>query len=86
MDYKWLVRLHPRQLSIRDEFISFCIGKGIFGLINLDLATKEPLPLLLSNCLIHITHFSGSTLEASFFNKKTILLATSSDSPKRPIG
>lgn len=79
MDYIWFVRLHPRQSSIKDEFISFCIGKGIFDLINLDIATEEPLPLLLSNCLIHVTHFSGSTLEASFFNKKTILLNESGE-------
>ena len=37
-------------------------------------ATSDPLPLLLQNCLIHITNSSASTIEASLFGKKTILL------------
>ncbi|MFC4636280.1 hypothetical protein ACFO3O_20405 [Dokdonia ponticola] len=72
--YTWYVRLHPRQLLIIDEFIEFCKSNNIYHLINLESATNDSLPLLLANCSLHLTHFSGSTIEASFFNKKTILI------------
>ena len=71
---KWFIRLHPRQLNEKEKLKSYLENKGVLALVNLDEATHEPLPLLLSNALIHLTHFSGTAIEASLFNLKTVLL------------
>jgi hypothetical protein len=72
--YPWLVRLHPRQMDKRDEIKAYLEKNNCYDLANMEQATNDPLPLLLKNCTVHITHSSGSTIEASLFNKKTILL------------
>ena len=72
--YKWFIRLHPRQLNEKDTIKSFLKSKGVLELINLDEATTDPLPLLLSKATLHLTHFSGTAIEASFFNVYTVLL------------
>lgn len=72
--YKWYIRLHPRQLAEKENIKKYLIENGIFDFINLEEATQEPLPLLLSNSLAHLTHFSGTAIEASLFNVKTVLL------------
>lgn len=72
--YKWFIRLHPRQLNEIETIKSFLISKGVLELVNLDEATYDPLPLLLSKASLHITHFSGTVIEASFFNVFTVLL------------
>ncbi|MBC8883212.1 hypothetical protein H9X57_06700 [Flavobacterium piscinae] len=64
--YKWFVRLHPRQLNEIDKIKSFLASKGVLDLVNLDDATSDPLPLLLSKATLHVTHFSGTIIEASF--------------------
>ncbi len=71
---KWFIRLHPRQLNENEKIKSYLENKGVLALVNLEEATQEPLPLLLSNALIHLTHFSGTAIEASLFNLKTVLL------------
>ncbi|MFL5754304.1 MAG: hypothetical protein ACJ76F_12910 [Bacteroidia bacterium] len=72
--HKWFIRLHPRQLKNSAEITAYLEQHGIFNLVNIDDATKEPLPLLLKHCLIHVTNSSASAIEASLFGKKTILL------------
>jgi hypothetical protein len=71
---KWFIRLHPRQLNEKEKIKSYLENSGVLALVNLEEATQEPLPLLLSNALIHLTHFSGTAIEASLFNLKTVLL------------
>jgi len=72
--YIWFIRLHPRQLGELETIKILLENKGILNKVNVDNATNDALPQLLSNAKIHITHFSGTAIEASFFDKKTILL------------
>jgi hypothetical protein len=72
--YKWFIRLHPRQLDKLDEIQKYLQDKGILHLVNISNATNDSLPQILSNSLIHITHFSGSALEAINFNVLTVLI------------
>ncbi|MBK6836157.1 MAG: hypothetical protein IPG89_18555 [Bacteroidetes bacterium] len=74
LNYKWFVRLHPRQIKQKNEIQEFLKNKGILAQVNIDGATNTPLPLLLRNCLLHITNSSTCTIEASFFQKKTIII------------
>lgn len=71
---KWFIRLHPRQVSELDNIKEKLNREGVLGNINLQNATNDPLPQLLANSKIHITHSSGSALEASYFGLKTILI------------
>jgi len=70
----WFVRLHPRQLDDHKNIQKFLKEKGIDSLVNIDDATDDPLPILLTNAMLHVTHFSGSTIEAAMLGTKTILL------------
>jgi hypothetical protein len=72
--YRWYIRLHPRQLAEKENIKNYLAKRGVLDLVNLEDATKEPLPLLLSHTLLHLTHFSGTAIEASLFNVKTVLL------------
>jgi hypothetical protein len=72
--HKWFIRLHPRQLNEMGTIKSFLKCKGVVELVNIDEATYDPLPLLLSKASLHLTHFSGTVIEASFFNVFTVLL------------
>jgi hypothetical protein len=71
---KWFIRLHPRQLNELDKIKSYLKINGIYDLVNIEEATSLPLPMLLSNASIHVTHFSGTAIESSFFNVLTVLL------------
>lgn len=72
--FKWFLRLHPRQLDKIIEVRDFLQTHQILHLTEIEYATFDPLPILLQNCVLHVTHFSGSAIEASAFNKFTILL------------
>ncbi len=71
---KWFIRFHPRQMNEAPKIKEYLAGHGILDLVNIDQATTDPLPILLKNCLIHITNSSASTIEASLFGKKSVLL------------
>ncbi len=71
---KWYLRLHPRQLPQMREIKDFLREKGILEMVEIDAATNDPLPLLLANARLHVTHFSGSAIEAAFFDVFTVLL------------
>lgn len=73
-EYKWLLRLHPRQAESKEEFEIFLKEKGILHLIEYEQATSLPLPSLLARTKLHITNFSGCTLEAAEFQVPTILI------------
>jgi len=70
----WLLRLHPRQKETIEEIKHFISGKVNMDVVDFEQANSLPLPILLSKCLCHVTHFSGSAIEASYFDKKTIFL------------
>lgn len=71
---KWFVRLHPRQFNEYQLIEQKLKEIGILDFINIYDATHDPLPILLSNAFLHVTNFSGTTLEANFFNLKTIFI------------
>ena len=71
---KWFIRLHPRQLIELDKIKSFLQEKNALQNVNIENATNDALPVLLSNAKKHITHSSGCALEASYYGLKTILI------------
>lgn len=70
----WFIRLHPRQMhemaTIKDIFTK----ENLLDKVNIIEATQDPLPQLLANAKLHVTHSSGTAIEATFFGLKTILL------------
>jgi predicted glycosyltransferase len=70
----WFIRLHPRQMhemaTIKDLFTK----ENLLAKVNIIEATQDPLPQLLANAKLHVTHSSGTAIEATFFGLKTILL------------
>ncbi len=70
----WFIRLHPRQLKNLKKISSFLKKKNLDDKINIIDASNDPLPQLLSKAILHVTNFSGTTIEATLMNKKTILL------------
>lgn len=73
-DYKWVVRIHPRQNHAANRYILFFKKNDIIDKITIENPNIKPLPEGIMNSLIHITNYSGSTIEASLLNKKTILI------------
>ncbi|MBN8692480.1 MAG: hypothetical protein J0L69_04745 [Bacteroidetes bacterium] len=71
---KWFIRLHPRQLKELKAIKAYLETLNILSKINIEEATKDPLPMLLRSCCIHITNHSSTTIEAALFNKKTVLI------------
>jgi len=69
----WFIRLHPRQMHLFEEIKKFLKSKGVLSIVNVDNATNDALPQLLANMKIHVTHCSGTTIEASLFGKKSII-------------
>lgn len=70
-DWLWLLRLHPCELSERER-IRALITQLNPAQVELDMATDLPLPILLQNVDIHITHWSTTTIEAAIFGIPTI--------------
>jgi hypothetical protein len=72
--YQWFLRLHPRQLDEKENIKAFLEQKRILHLVNIDDATNDALPQLLANARLHVTHFSGSAIEAGMFGVFSVLL------------
>lgn len=70
----WFIRLHPRQYEFKKHIEYFLNLNKVLDKVNIEDATNDPLPLLLKYSIIHITHSSTTVIEASFFNKQTILI------------
>lgn len=73
-NHEWWIRLHPKQLEYLDEINSFFIKNGIQNKVNIKDASKIPLPEILNKTIVHITNFSGCTLEAVHYNIPSIIL------------
>jgi hypothetical protein len=73
-DYTWFLRLHPRQLDKKEKIVEFLKNEGVYDLVEIEEATTQPLPLLLANCHIHLTQYSGCAIEASLMDKTTVFL------------
>jgi hypothetical protein len=72
-NFKWFIRLHPRQIFDIEKIKSYLFDFGILDLVNIDDGTNDPLPQLLSNSCLHVTHFSGTTIEADLLSVHTVL-------------
>ena len=72
--YQWFIRLHPRQMYDAENIKNYLKKHDVLHLINIEQATHDPLPLLLINSIVHMTHFSGSALEASFLDVFNVLI------------
>lgn len=69
----WYLRLHPRMLDKKKEIEAILSANNISA--NIDDATNLPLPLLLAKTKLHVTHFSGTAIEASLMKVYSILLS-----------
>lgn len=70
--YEWHLRTHPRQEL--ELLVNFLIKQNIFESVQIEDSNIQPLPISIFNCLVHVTNFSGTSLEVALMGKKTILL------------
>jgi hypothetical protein len=71
---KWVIRLHPRQ-GISILYIEELLKqKGVMDKVILRAVSEFPLPVVMSNAKVHVTHSSGSTLEALSYNIPSIVI------------
>lgn len=70
---KWYVRLHPLQYHDKEKLICFFKKENILDKIELNKASSYPLPFLISNCLIHLSNYSGCTIEAAIMGKYSLI-------------
>lgn len=71
-EYQWRLRLHPRQFHERphiEEQLRTLLPGVTF---DIDLASREPLPVVLRDADLVITNFSGVVLEAGFMGIPSI--------------
>lgn len=70
---RWWIRLHPRQLTdVAIDEIKKIINRESEDII-INLASTSPLPSILAVTDLHITAFSSSIFEASYFDVPTII-------------
>ena len=70
----WFIRLHPRQMHELDAIVTLLTKENLSDKVNVTVATQDALPQLLANAKLHVTHSSGTAIEATFFGLKTVLL------------
>ena len=71
---KWVIRLHPRQ-GVSILYIEELLKqKGVMDKVILRAVSEYPLPLVISNAKVHVTHSSGSTLEALSCNIPSLVI------------
>ncbi|MBE7639222.1 hypothetical protein GUB10_02655 [Salegentibacter sp. BLCTC] len=73
--YNWWLRLHPRMT--KEEFAvldSKLIDFNIREQVNVEEASSEPLPLLLKECSLHVSKYSGSISEAALMNRPSLII------------
>ena len=73
-NHQWFIRLHPRQINDKVKIEEILKQNDVLNLVNINEATNDPLPVLLTHSCIHVTHFSGSTIEADMLGVYTVLL------------
>ena len=73
-DFIWFIRLHPRQLNMVENYKTFVAEQGIIDKVNFENATFDPLPVIIQNAILHVTHFSGTAIEAAMMGKHSLLL------------
>jgi len=73
-DSKWVLRLHPRNNVSIDEIEDFLSKNEINNNTIIQDAIDEPLPEVLNRTVLHVTNYSGCTIEAKMMNVPTILI------------
>lgn len=74
-NFEWWLRFHPRKIYARASIEKELINRRITNKVDLYNANTIPLPIILENCDLHLSEFSGSIIEASLLNKRTIILS-----------
>jgi hypothetical protein len=73
--HKWVLRLHPSNTQesylIEDYLNKHEVEKGKY---TIQRPNDTPLPTVLSRSLLHITNYSGCTIEARELGVKTVLI------------
>lgn len=73
-DYKWILRLHPRDTTGLSEINHFLEQNNIHLKTIVQDAFREPLPKVLSNVFMHVTNYSGCLIEAQMMGTPTVLI------------
>jgi hypothetical protein len=73
--YNWWLRLHPRmsqqEISILENKLKEI---SLYGVVNLQEASTGPLPVLLQECDLHVSRYSGSISEAALVNRFSLII------------
>ena len=73
--YDWWFRLHPRMTEEHIMQLKLKLKEfDLEGFVNIDEASKLPLPLLLKDCSLHVSKFSGSIAEAGIMQRKSLII------------
>lgn len=78
--YRWILRLHPRQTKEVDQVMAYLREKGVADDVEVDARFERSLPELLSGATLHVTHFSGSAIEAAMFDVPTVFFSAYAES------
>lgn len=74
-NYFWIIRVHPRQRDELFEISQFAASKILKNNHIIDDSKLNPLPKVLKEIDLHITHSSGCTIEAAYFNVRSVLMS-----------
>ena len=72
-DWIWLIRLHPGMLAERQKVKEYFMRNGN-AIVEIDIATDYPLPIILRNTDVHITNFSSTVIEAQDFGIYSVVV------------
>ena len=66
--------MHPRQINHKKDILEFLKSKRIEACVEIDLASKLPLPILIKNCCLHVSNYSGTIIEAHLLARFSVIL------------
>lgn len=72
--WTWSFRLHPRQQKAREELRALLQATTTQATWELDAASDLPLPTVLRNIDVHVTHSSSVILEAEYFGIRSVAI------------
>jgi len=73
-DYKWILRLHPRNNINLLELNEYLILNNIVDKTIIEEAFQNPLPDSLNSSVLHVTNYSGCLIEAYLMGIPTLLI------------
>ncbi|KAA5822440.1 hypothetical protein FPF71_14950 [Algibacter amylolyticus] len=73
-NYKWVLRLHPRNNTAIHEIEKFLVLNNIKNKTIIENAFDNPLPETLAKSIFHITNYSGCALESKIMGIPTLLI------------